>query len=147
MSLYYAWPRARALFWKTSMFIKRASCLKDKNIIRIMLYPKQWQYLKRTHELQKMPHALLFYGQHSIGKKALAVELVKLLNCECQDQAQRPCLACRTCLDIEKNVHPDLLIVEPEEDKEIKISQIRALQSHLSLRAYAAPFKAVIIDR
>ena len=94
-----------------------------------------------------MPHALLFYGPNSIGKKALALELIKLLNCQHEDSTLRPCQTCRTCQDIEKNVFPDLLIVEPEEDKEIKISQIRALHSHLALRAYASTFKAVIIDR
>ena len=112
-----------------------------------MLYPKQWQYLKKTYELQKMPHALLFYGQHSIGKKALALELIKLLNCQYGNTAERPCQTCRACLDIGKNVYPDLLIVEPEEDKEIKISQVRALHDHLALRAYASSFKAVMIDR
>ena len=94
-----------------------------------------------------MPHALLFYGQHSIGKKALALELIKLLNCQYGNTAERPCQTCRACLDIGKNVYPDLLIVEPEEDKEIKISQVRALHDHLALRAYASSFKAVMIDR
>jgi len=107
----------------------------------------QWQLLKKSVELEKIPHALLFYGKSSIGKKTLALELIKLLNCQAKDFKQRPCQTCRSCRDIEKKVHPDLLIVEPEENKEIKISQIRELHSHLSLRAYCAPFKAVIIDQ
>ena len=109
--------------------------------------PKQWQLLKKAAELGKTPHALLFYGQAAIGKRALALEFIKLLNCEAQNFEARPCLICRSCLDIEKNVHPDLTIVEPQEGKEIKIIQIRDLQNSLSLKAYSAPFKAAIIDK
>ena len=108
----------------------------------------QWQLLKKSVELEKTPHALLFYGQNSIGKKTLALELIKLLNCQAPHQGPGggPCQKCRSCQDIAKNVHPDLFIIEPQ-GKEIKISQIRELHSHLSLRAYSAPFKAVIIDQ
>ncbi len=109
--------------------------------------PKQWQLLKKTAELGKTPHALLFYGQNDCGKRALAIEFIKLLNCQENKFEARPCLACRACLDIEKNIHPDLTIVEPHEGKEIKIAQIRDLQNNLSLKAYSAPFKAVIVDK
>ncbi len=109
--------------------------------------PKQWQFLKKTAELGKTPHALLFYGRSACGKQALALEFIKLLNCEAKNFEARPCLTCRSCLDIEKNAHPDLTIVEPQEGKEIKIVQIRNLQNSLSLKAYSAPFKAAIIDQ
>ena len=119
--------------------------------------PKQWQLLKKAAELGKTPHALLFYGQGASGKRALALEFIKLLNCQDQNFEARPCLACRSCSDIEKNIHPDLTIVEPpafaeasagkQESKEIKISQIRELQKNLSLKPYSAPFKAAIINK
>lgn len=110
-------------------------------------HQKQWQFLKKTVELGRTPHALLFYGQTSIGKKTLALELIKLLNCQSEAFKDRPCQTCRSCQDIEKNVHPDFFVVEPQESREIKISQIRALHSNLSLKSYSAPFKAVIIDK
>ena len=109
--------------------------------------PKQWQFLKKTAELGKTPHALLFYGQNACSKRALAIDFVKLLNCEDKNFKSRPCLTCRACLDIEKNTHPDLTIIEPQESKEIKITQIRDLQNSLSLKPYSAPFKAAIIDK
>lgn len=95
-----------------------------------MTYQKQWQFLKKMAELGKIPHALLFCGPDSEGKKALALDFIKLVNGE-----------------VQKKVNPDLLIIEPQGNKEIKISQIRELRSKLSLRAYSAPFKAVIIDK
>jgi len=108
---------------------------------------KQWQFLKKTAELGKTPHALLFYGQDACSKRTLALEFIKLLNCEAKKFKDRPCLACRGCQDIERNTHPDLTIIEPEEGKEIRITQIRDLQNNLSLKAYSAPFKAAIIDK
>ena len=74
-------------------------------------YQKQWQFLKKTVELGKIPHALLFYGQNLTEKMSAALDFVKLINC--QDER------CRQ--DIEKNVHPDLFIIEPQ-DKEITIA-------------------------
>ncbi|MFH1423891.1 MAG: DNA polymerase III subunit [Candidatus Nealsonbacteria bacterium] len=109
--------------------------------------PKQWQFLKKTAELGKTPHALLFYGRGACGKRTLALEFIKLLNCESKSFEARPCRTCRACLDIEKNTHPDLTIVEPQESKEIKIFQIRELQKNLSLKSYSAPFKTAIIDK
>jgi len=109
-------------------------------------HQKQWQFLKKTAELGKTPHALLFYGQDAIGKKTLALEFIKLLNCQKEKFSQRPCGLCRSCQDIEKKVHPDLFFVEPE-NKEIKIAQIRTLHNNLSLKSYSAPYKAAIIDQ
>ncbi|MFH1575842.1 MAG: hypothetical protein ABIB55_02780 [Candidatus Nealsonbacteria bacterium] len=108
---------------------------------------KQWQFLKKTSELGKTPHALLFYGQYACAKRALALEFIKLLNCEAKKFEDRPCQRCRACLDIEKNVHPDLMIIEPQESKEIKITQIRDLQNNFSLKPYSAPFKSAIINK
>jgi len=110
-------------------------------------HQKQWQFLKKTAELGKTPHALLFYGQRAIGKRSMALEFIKLLNCQSETFRDRPCQICRSCQDIEKNVHPDFFIVEPQESREIQISQIRDLYSNLSLKSYSAPFKAAIIDK
>lgn len=108
-------------------------------------HKKQWKFLEKSVELGKIPHAFLFSGQDSIGKTTFALEFIKLVNC--QSQTERPCGKCRSCSDIDKKTHPDLFIIKPEEGKEIKISQIRNLNSKLSLRSYSAPFKAIIIDQ
>jgi len=94
----------------------------------IIAHRRQWQFLKKVAELEKVPHALLFYGNDSLGAKSMALDFVKLLNPE-----------------IKKETHPDLTVIEPPR-KEIPIAQIRDLHSKLALRAYSAPFKSVIID-
>jgi len=93
------------------------------------MHQKQRDFLKRSVELGKIPHALLFSG-FSSGKKTTALEFIGLINGE----------------RIKEN-HPDLHIVSPGQNREIKISQIRELHSKLSLKAYSARFKSVVIDQ
>jgi DNA polymerase-3 subunit delta' len=122
-------------------------------------HQKQWQFLKKSFELGKISHAYLFFGQEKLGKKTLAFEFIKLLNCQNPNYTQKPCQKCRNCQEIQKSIlsqteqHPDLAIIQPGDSKnlsskeEIQISQIRDLIWRLSLKPFSAPFKAAIIDK
>src|SRR3989338_6630902 len=94
-----------------------------------MLAPEQ--FLKKAAELGRIPHALLFYGQDSGEKMSAALEFVKLVNGP----------------EALEGVRPDLVVIEPLEDKEIKIAQIRELHAKLALKSYSAPFKIAIINQ
>lgn len=96
-----------------------------------MEYQKQRQFFEKMIELGRIPHALLFYGPDSQAQKALALEFIQLINGK----------------DSVVGAHPDLAIIGPREEQEIKIAQIRGLQTKLSLRSYSAPFKAAIIEQ
>ncbi|MFH1841521.1 MAG: DNA polymerase III subunit delta' [Candidatus Nealsonbacteria bacterium] len=118
----------------------------------IIGHQKQWELLKKSFEISKIPHAYLFCGEKSIGKKKVALEFIKLINCK----NGGPCQKCRDCQDFDKNTHPDFFLIGPEEfsndnssvgKKEIKIGQIKELHSRLALRSYSAPFKSVIVDQ
>lgn len=111
-------------------------------------HQKQWQFLKKSAQSGKLPHALLFYGQEKLGKKTLAVEFIKFLSCSENNINKKPCNKCRNCSDIGKEMHPDFFIVKPISfHQEIQISQIRELISKLSLRPALAPFKTAIVDQ
>jgi DNA polymerase-3 subunit delta' len=135
----------------------------------IIGHQKQWEFLKRSFEEGQLAHAFLFCGESQIGKKTLAIELVKLLNCQ---DANKPCGACKNCLDVEKGKFLDFLFVRSGEEsnnfegmfsynsalpdlksgevltdkKEIGIDQARKALDFLSLRSYFSGYKAVIID-
>ncbi len=111
----------------------------------IIGHKKQWELLKRVAEGKKMPQAILFSGQNSLGKKKVALEFIKLLNCQEKHFLKRPCQACAMCNLIERGKHPDLIVVRSQK-KEIQISQIRELQKALSLRPQLSNFKSVIVD-
>ncbi len=122
----------------------------------ILGHQKQWQFLKNSHKLGKLSHAYLFSGPESIGKKTLAVEFIKFLNCQAEKSSLKPCQGCRSCRDIEKGAYPDFILIEPEVSpstkistgkEEIKIAQIRKMENYLSLCPYLSSFKVAVIDK
>ena len=56
---------------------------------------------------QAPPHAILLVGPDGVGKTTLALDLAAGLLCEA-DPDLRPCRACRACLMVERDGHPDL---------------------------------------
>lgn len=114
----------------------------------IIGHKNQWKFLVKSAELSRLSHAYLFSGQDKVGKKTLAIEFVKFLNCQSKDFSKRPCQVCRNCQDIQKMVYPDFILVEPDPlAKEIHISQIRRVLDKLSFRPYSAEFKIAILDK
>ncbi|OGZ17366.1 MAG: DNA polymerase III subunit delta' [Candidatus Nealsonbacteria bacterium RBG_13_36_15] len=104
----------------------------------------QWQFLKKSAETHRISHAYLFFGQSHLGKRIVAKEFVKLLNCS-KKENHSFCNICWTCRAIQKEIHPDLIIIKPE-GKEIKISQIRQLQRFFSFKPHSSLFKVVILE-
>jgi len=114
----------------------------------IIGHKNQWKFLVKSAELNRLPHAFLFYGQEQLGKRFLATEFIKFLNCESSNYSKRPCQVCRNCQDIQRGVYPDFILIEPNSSgKEIQISQIRDVIGKLSLRPYSSNFKIAILDR
>ncbi len=93
-------------------------------------HQKQWQFLKKSAELEKLSHAYLFTGPEKIGKRTLALEWISLLFGE----------------NIKEKLHPDFYLIKPDK-KEIQIAQIRDFIWKLSLKPYAAPLKVGMIDQ
>ena len=116
----------------------------------ILGHQKQWQFLKESFRVNKIFHAYLFVGEPCLGKRKVAKEFIKLLNCQNltlnETLSAEPCQNCRSCKDIQKEIAPDLILIEPK-NKEIQIIQIRELSRRLSFKSYSAPYKAVIIDK
>ena len=114
----------------------------------IIGHQKQWKFLKNAAATRRLPHGILFYGEEGIGKKTLAIEFAKFLNCQAKNSSPKPCQVCRNCLEIQKRSHPDFFLTEPlGENKEIQISQIRDLIWRLSLRPHSADFKIAVLDQ
>jgi len=109
----------------------------------IIGHQKQWQFLRKSAETQRLSHAYLFLGPAHLGKRTLAKEFIKSLNC--QKKQETPCQTCWPCQALEKETHPDLILIKPE-GKEIKISQIRNLQYVLSHRPHSSSFKTAILE-
>jgi DNA polymerase III subunit delta' len=61
-------------------------------------------------------HAYLFTGAEGIGKRTLALQFAKAVNCENPPAPGDACGDCRTCRLIETEKHPDLFVLRPEEN-------------------------------
>ncbi len=107
----------------------------------------QWNFLCQTSKIDKLPHAYLFYGQEKLGKKTVALEFAKFLNCKLKDGQKGPCQNCHNCQSIQNKIFPDLIFIEPEESGQISISQIRNLIQKMSFKAYSSSVKIAIIDK
>jgi DNA polymerase-3 subunit delta' len=92
--------------------------------MKIIGHQKIWQLLIKSIELDKLSHAYLFTGQEKLGKKTIALELIKFIN----------------------GSTDDLIFIKSEDDRVIQISQIRELSRKLSLKSYSNFFKTAIID-
>ncbi len=103
----------------------------------IIGHKKQKQILRNFKEV---PHALVFEGEDMIGKKTMAIAFAKLILCD-----YNACNTCKTCIDISKNISPDLLFILPENNN-IEINKIRELKTFLSFKSFSNKKKIAIID-
>lgn len=100
--------------------------------------------LKRALSNNRLAHAYLFAGTQGIGKKLTALALAASVNCR-DASPGGGCGACSSCRKVASGSHPDVhLLVSDGED--IKIDQIRQIQSDLSLKPFEGSKKTLIID-
>lgn len=104
---------------------------------------KAIQMLKGYIEQSRLEGGYLFTGPDGVGKKLVAKNLAKTINCF--KESLDACEQCVSCKKIENNLHPDMHFIEHGE-AEIKIEFIRNLQKEISLRPYEAKRKVFVID-
>lgn len=106
-----------------------------------------WQQLQFARSQQHLPHALLFSGQTGCGHEHLVYALAQSLLCLQPDEAGYACGQCRSCKVFAAHAHPDFMLLEIAEDKQvITVEQIRGLDRFLELsRSYSPNRVAVII--
>ena len=93
-------------------------------------------------------HAYLFSGPDGVGKKLLAVEFAKMLNCtsDLKSSTTEQC-ECSSCRKVDRGIHPDVVLVQYEGVNDIKVDQIReGVEEKLFLKPFEGSFKVVIVD-
>lgn len=113
----------------------------------IVGHKKQWDFLRSAVSSSRVAHGYLFSGRPHLGKKAIALKFACFLNCQEKDLEKKPCHECPNCRMIEKGTHPDFVLLQKEEGKDIKVDQVEVLIRALSLRVGLDGFKIGIIEQ
>ena len=102
-------------------------------------------FLERFFDSDKrLVQNLLFWGEESVGKMTTAKVFSETLLCDNRNGWKR-CEKCNSCEMIKKGYHPDLMIIEPEEDS-VKIEQIRDGLKFLFYHPQISSLKILIIN-
>ncbi len=95
-----------------------------------------------------LPPSLIFAGPAGVGKRMTAVALAQLMNCLQPDTFDRldACGACAACKRIARNVHADVLMIEPGDTGAIKIDQVRDAIERSAYRPFEGRRRVVIVN-
>lgn len=105
-----------------------------------------WNNIQERIRSQNLPHALLFCGDRGYGKASFARFLAQSLLCQSPTDTGDPCGHCHACGLLTAGTHPDLRVVEPEEEgKAIPIDTIRGVAEFFSLKGHYGGRQVVII--
>jgi DNA polymerase-3 subunit delta' len=105
-----------------------------------------WRGLMDRTRADTLPHALLLSGMEGIGKSAFAVQFARAMLCQSPQGDGQACGQCGACQLLQAGTHPDLRVVEPEEEgKNIPVDEIRAVSEFLGLKAQYSGNQVVII--
>ena len=106
--------------------------------------------LSRAIARETLPPSVLFAGPHGIGKRRTAVAVAETLNCLDPRRAGAfdidACGECASCRRIARGVHPDVIVLEPEDTGAIKIDQVRDVIDRANYRPFEGRRRAVIVD-
>ena len=102
--------------------------------------------LKGQVSKDRVPSTYLFAGPSGIGKRALALELAKALQCA-EPTTDGSCDGCEACLKIMQGTFPDVMEIRPDgETDTLKIEHVRTLANGMALTSYAGKWKVGIVD-
>ena len=101
--------------------------------------------LQRAIKNDKVGHSYLFLGNDGIGRKFVALQFAKTLNClEGKAGGEDACDHCISCRKIDQHLHPDVVVLEPE-GQTLKVDQVKQMQKDLAYRPYEGKRRVCIL--
>ncbi|MDO5054704.1 MAG: DNA polymerase III subunit delta' [Pasteurella oralis] len=103
-----------------------------------------YQQTIRAFQQQHGHHALLFKAEQGLGVEQLLHRLGQWIMCQ-QPQDQQPCGHCHSCYLFQANNHPDIYSLEPIENKDIGVDQVREISEKINQHAQQHGNKLIYI--
>lgn len=111
----------------------------------IMGHQRSIRLLQRAIAQDKIVHSYLFVGNEGIGKGLVALQFAKALNCLEGEKRVDGCDRCSSCKKIDRRLHPDVALIEPE-GQTLKVEQVREAFSTLAYRPYEGRRRVIILS-
>lgn len=102
--------------------------------------------LKNSITKNKVSHAYLFEANDYIDAKKVALAFAKSLLCPYNYTNNQKCVNCTQCINIEKNIFPEIKIIEPD-GLWIKKEQLDLLQKEFNEKSILSTKKIYIINQ
>ncbi len=113
---------------------------------QIIGHDPQKEFLRNSVRRNRISHAYLFSGPEGVGKKLVAKDFAKLINCT-EGEMQNTDCGCVSCVRTEKGLNPDVLLFEYPGEKTIKVDNVREdIERLIHLAPYENPYKVFIVD-
>ena len=101
------------------------------------------QLFNNSINSNNMVHSYMFVGPEGIGKSLFAKDFAEKLLCLSNNKA---CGTCSSCVKFESDNHPDFVILDSEDGKNIKIGQVRQMQEQIAEKPIVSDSKIFIIN-
>lgn len=93
---------------------------------------------------RKLPHSILISGPNGSGKHTLARLLCAAFECTGENA---PCMKCSACRKVYAGTHPDVIVADDPEKKNVPVDLIRQTKADLYIRPNEGSRKIYIIPR
>jgi DNA polymerase-3 subunit delta' len=111
----------------------------------VLGHSRSIEFLKRAIKNDTLAHSYLFWGNEGIGKRWVALQFAKSLNClQGGTEQGDACDQCIACKKIDDGLHPDVLVLEPE-NQTLKVDQVRQMQRDLAYQPYEGRRRVCIL--
>ena len=100
--------------------------------------------LRAALDVGRLAHSLLITGPAGSGKRTLARLLAASMQCV---GSHPPCCACRPCRKVLDGVHPDVLVVDEPEKKQVPVELVRRARAELFIRPNEGRRKVLLFPR
>ena len=101
------------------------------------------ELLQNSIKTNNLVHSYMFVGPDGIGKKLFADAFAKMILCE---EHNSSCNECNSCILFSSQNHPDFMVIDAENSKEIKIAQVRFLQEKIAEKPVVSSKNVYIIN-